>query len=357
MRTFNYRQIVLDILDTEVVNYLTILHEYKIKQAITSNVRKDIFTKLLESAKIQSIEASNRIEGICTSSERLKKIVIQQVMPHDRSEQEIAGYRDVLNTIHENYEYLPLNANIIMQLNRDLYKYSAFLDGGKFKSVNNSIIEQDEHGNKKVRFQPVDTWQTADAIDAICNEYNLQLGIGELDPLLTIPIFILDFLCVHPFQDGNGRMSRLLTLLLLYRAGYTVGKYISMEKVICDTKQDYYNALQLSSTDWHNATNDYKPFVKYILSVLVAMYRDFDSRVTTVVEQDLNKTERIRKLLANTLGKMTKAEIMEQCPDISQITVQRTLNELVKTNQIIKIGGGRYTQYIYNRDNNKEINK
>ena len=172
----------------------------------------------------------------------------------------------------------------------------------------------------------------------------------RLDTLLLIPMFVLDFLCIHPFNDGNGRMSRLLTLLLLYRAGYTVGKYISIEKLIEESKETYYEALQQSSTGWHEGINDYAPFVRYTLGVVAAAYREFSSRVQVLAVSGMSKPDRIREIIKGTLGKITKAEIMKQCPDISAITVQRTLIELQKSGDIIKLSGGRYTAYIWNRE-------
>ena len=239
-----------------------------------------------------------------------------------------------------------------MQLHRDLYKFSGKSIGGSYKGADNVIAEEDSEGNQFVRFQPVPAWETPAAIDAICEAFDEILSGSDADPLLIIPMFILDFLCIHPFNDGNGRMSRLLTLLLLYRVGYIVGKYISIEKMIEQTKETYYEALQNSSTYWHEDNNDYIPFVQYTLGVVVAAYREFSSRVKLIATSNMSKPERIREIIKETLGKITKTEIMEKCPDISQVTVQRALNELVTSGEILKIGGGRYTAYMWNH--NKE---
>ena len=235
--------------------------------------KKDVLAELLEIAKIQSAEASNRIEGIITTDDRLKKIVRDKTMPKNRSEREIAGYRDVLSTIHDSYDYIPARPGMILQLHRDLYKYSGSVIGGNFKNSDNIIAEELPDGTKCVRFQPVPSWETAEAMTMLCDALNEALGTEEMDPLILIPIFVLDFLCIHPFNDGNGRMSRLLTLLLLYRSGYIVGKYISIEKIIADGKDTYYEALQQSSDNWHEGTNDYLPFVRYMLGIIVAAYR------------------------------------------------------------------------------------
>jgi len=350
MRNYDLQNKWQTLLTPDIVALLTQIHEFKGEQKLFIEANSDTLTQLVEIAKIQSTEASNKIEGIYTSDERLKKIVLDKTMPRTRNEQEIAGYRDVLATIHESYEYIPLRPAMILQLHRDLYKFSGMSIGGSYKTSDNVIAETDADGNRFVRFQPVPAWETAEAIDMACRAYDQAVQTG-VDPLLIIPMFILDFLCVHPFNDGNGRMSRLLTLLLLYRAGYIVGKYISIEKVIEQSKETYYEALQQSSAGWHENENDYAPFVRYLLGTIVAAYRDFSSRVQALSTKGLSKPDRIRELIKGTLGKITKAEIMEKCPDISQVTVQRTLIELQKNNEIIKLGGGRYTAYIWNREN------
>ena len=333
----------------DIVALLTQIHEFKGEQNLFIEANRDTLTQLVDIAKIQSTEASNKIEGIYTSDERLKKIVLDKTTPRTRNEQEIAGYRDVLATIHESYEYIPLRPSMILQLHRDLYKFSGMSIGGSYKNSDNVIAETDAAGNRFVRFQPVPAWETAEAIDLACQAFD-QAVQADADPLLIIPMFILDFLCIHPFNDGNGRMSRLLTLLLLYRSGYIVGKYISIEKVIEQSKETYYETLQQSSTGWHENDNDYAPFVRYLLGTIVAAYREFSSRVQLLVTSGMSKPERIRELIKNTLGKITKTEIMEKFPDISQATVQRTLIDLQKKNEIIKLSGGRYTAYIWNRE-------
>ena len=349
MRKYDFQNKWQKLLVPDIVALLTQIHEFKGEQNLFIEANSDTLTQLVEVAKIQSTEASNKIEGIYTSDDRLKKIVLNKTTPRTRNEQEIAGYRDVLATIHESYEYIPLRPTMILQLHRDLYKFSGMSIGGNYKNSDNVIAETDSAGNRFVRFQPVPAWEAPEAINFACKAYDEAVQSGA-DPLLVIPMFILDFLCIHPFNDGNGRMSRLLTLLLLYRSGYIVGKYISIEKVIEQSKETYYETLQQSSVGWHENQNDYAPFVRYMLGVIVAAYRDFSSRVQVLVTSGMSKPERIRVIIKDTLGKITKAEIMEKCPDISQVTVQRTLIELQKKGEIIKLGGGRYTAYIWNRE-------
>lgn len=350
MRIYNYNNKWQKLLTPEIVTMLSQIHEFKGEQNLFIEAQSDTLTQLVEIAKIQSTEASNKIEGIFTSDERLKKLVTNKTTPRSRNEQEIAGYRDVLSTIHDSYEFIPARPSIILQLHRDLYKFSGKSIGGVYKNADNVIAEEDSEGNRFVRFQPIPAWETPNAIEALCDAFDDVIAKNEADPLLIIPMFILDFLCIHPFNDGNGRMSRLLTLLLLYRAGYIVGKYISIEKVIETSKDTYYEALQSSSQGWHEEENDYAHFVRYMLGVILSAYRDFSSRVKVLTTSGMSKPDRIREIIKDTLGKITKTEIMQKCPDISQVTVQRTLNDLLKSGYIIKIGGGRYTSYVWNRE-------
>lgn len=351
MRSFNFKNNYNKLLTPDIVNYLTQIHEYKGEQNPFIKEKSNVLSDLVEIAKIQSTGASNSIEGIITTDDRLKRIVREKTMPRNRSEKEIAGYRDVLSTIHENYEYIPIKPGIILQLHRDMYKFSGKSIGGNYKNSDNFIAEDNPDGTRTIRFKPVPAWETPKAINALCEEYAIALSDSDMDPLLLIPIFILDFLCIHPFNDGNGRMSRLLTLLLLYRAGYSVGKYISIEKMISDTKETYYEVLQESSFGWHEGENNYAPFVEYMLGIILAAYRDFADKVKLLAEKGVSKQDRVKEILKGHLGKINKAEIMEQCPDISQVTVQRALNDLLKKEEILKIGGGRYTFYIWNGDN------
>ena len=351
MREYNYNKIYDELLTPEIVRLLTKIHEFKGEQNLFIEAKSDVLTQLVEIAKMQSTEASNKIEGIYTSDERLKKIVHDKTKPQTRNEREIAGYRDVLATIHENHDYIPLKSTMILQLHRDLYKFSGMNFGGAYKTSNNIISERDAQGNETIRFQPVDAWEAAPSIEAACKAFDDALKNDEQDPLLLIPMFILDFLCVHPFNDGNGRMSRLLTLLLLYRAGYIVGKYISIEKLIEQSKETYYETLQQSSCDWHEEANDYLPFVRYTLGVIVAAYRDFSTRVEILSVKEISKPKRIQEIIKTTIGKITKTELINKCPDISQTTIQRTLNDLLKQGLIIKHGGGRYTTYSWNWEN------
>ena len=348
MRDYSYTKKWDKLLTPEIVRKLTLINEYKGEQRLFIEAHKDELSELVEIAKIQSTEASNRIEGISTADDRLKNLVQSKTTPRNRDESEIAGYRDVLNTIHENYDYIPINANYLLQLHRDLYKFLGNIEGGMYKTSDNIIREMDSDGNEKIRFKPVAAWETPSSIDELFEAF--REAKGNVDPLILVGMFILDFLCIHPFNDGDGRMSRLLTLLLLYQAGFIVGKYISIEKIIEDSKETYYEALQDSSVNWHENENDYKPFVNYMLGVIVKAYKEFESRVQLLTDSRLSKADRIREIIKTHIGPITKSELMKMNPDVSDTTIQRTLADLLKSGEISKIGGGRYTKYIWNME-------
>lgn len=346
MRNFDYITNPAKLLTPEIVQVVGSIHEHKGKQELFLEANVDELKTLLEVALIQSTGASNRIEGIFTSDKRLEELVSQKAEPRNRSEQEIAGYREVLSTIYEGYEYINPRPNIILQLHRDLYSYSQGGAGGSYKNSDNVIAETDAEGHQKARFIPVPAFQTAEAMEELCARFLEAWEADRIDKLVLIPMFILDFLCIHPFNDGNGRMSRLLTLLLFYKAGYIVGKYVSMEMLIEKTKETYYEALQASSTGWHEGENSYEPFVKYYLGIMLKAYNEFESRVEHLKHRSLSKPDRIKAVIDNKVGKITKKEIMELCPDISKITVERTLTNLVKSGYIAKVGAGPSTGYV-----------
>lgn len=346
MKLFNYKTAPEKLLTPEIVQMVSCIHEHKGRQELFIEADIDELKTLLDVALIQSTGSSNRIEGIYTTDKRLEELVKQKSEPRNRSEQEIAGYREVLATIHENYEYIEPKPNIVLQLHRDLYSYSDSSVGGSYKNSDNLIAETDELGHQKTRFIPVPAFQTAKAMEELCREFLEAWEKDYIDKLILIPMFILDFLCIHPFNDGNGRMSRLLSLLLYYKAGYIVGKYISMEMLIEKTKETYYEALQASSYGWHENENSYEPFVKYYLGITLKAYNEFENRVTHLKNRKLSKPERIKTMIEQHIGKITKKEIIDYCPDISKTTVERTLNDLVKTGYIAKVGSGPATGYV-----------
>ena len=361
MRTFDYTKYTDFRWDNEVLNYLSQIHEYKGKQELFSRQKPVELERLVEVAKVQSVESSNRIEGIVTTSSRIGQIVKQKTTPKNRNEEEIAGYRDVLNTVHESHDYIPISGNIILQFHRDLMKYSGSGLGGSYKVTQNYLKETREDGTEFIRFTPVQPYETAPCIDAICENYRKAIENAVVDPLLIIPVFIHDFLCIHPFNDGNGRMSRILTLLLLYRSGYVVGKYISIEKHIEKTKNVYYDALEAASQNWHEEKDDPTPFIKYMLGVILACYREFEERVSIIGETTIVTTTKNGKVKSETvkstsydivkaaidskIGKVTKRELVNMCPSISEKTVELAIRRLVEEGYIEKHGSGRNTFY------------
>lgn len=348
MRTFVYREKWKKLLTPEIVSYLTRIHEFKGEQKWLLETKIDILTQLADRAKTQSTGASNKLAGVDTSDVRLKALVRDTTRPRTHNEREIAGYRDVLNAIHKNYEYLPPKPPIILQMHRDLYKFESGEAGGEYRYLNCIIEKKDLEGNKTLQFQPAEAVEIPEAMDALCQAFADAIAERQADPLLLIPMFILDFLCIHPFRVGPGRMSRLLTLLMLNRSGYFVGKYISIEQLIEESKDDYYDCLQRSTAQWHENKNDYEPFVKYMLGIIAKAYCDLKEQVKLLTTEGLSKTDRVREIIHLTNGTITKAEILEKCPDISQVTVQRALADLIDSGKILKIGGGRYTKYTWN---------
>lgn len=345
MKDFNYNDIPKALLTPDIVAMLTSIHEHKGKQELYIEAHADVLNSLMEIAKVQSVGSSNAIEGIHTTEQRLKELVRDKSAPRNRTEQEITGYRDVLATIHESYDYINPRPNIILQLHKQLYSFARSSIGGNYKNNDNYIAEPDSEGNESIRFHPVPAYLTANAMETLTENFIRALEKNEHDPLLLIPMFILDFLCIHPFNDGNGRMSRLLTLLLFYRAGYIVGKYISIEKLIEKSKDTYYEVLHDSSTGWHDNQNNYEPFIRYYLGIIQKSYNEFEERVEYLFQKSFSKADRIKAVIDRKIGKISKKEIMEICPDISKVTVERTLNELVKSGYLLKIGSGRTTSY------------
>jgi len=344
MREFDYTKLKDRTWDSEILSYVAQIHEYKGKQQILLRQRPAELERLVEIAKVQSTEASNEIEGIRTTNTRLKQLCADKTTPRTRDEKEIMGYRDVLNTIHESYEYIPLRSSYILQLHRDLYRYSEKGIGGSFKNTQNYISATDAAGNTFVLFTPLPPYETPEAINQICDSYNRVIDTQEIDPLILIPVLIHDFLCIHPFNDGNGRMSRLLTTLLLYRSGYHVGKYISLESKIARNKDLYYDALEASQTGWYENTDDPTPFIKYLLSVILAAYRDFDERMELVGER-LSAIEVVRQTVESKIGKFTKSDMLEFCPTLGKNSVESALKQLVDEGVLIKHGKGRATFY------------
>lgn len=303
--------------------------------------------KLVEVAKIQSTEASNAIEGIITTNTRVRQLVEEKTTPKNRNEQEIAGYRDVLSIIHESFDVIPITQNYILQLHKILYSHMDNPAAGRTKAVQNYISATYPDGHTETLFTPLAPYETPDALDRLCAEYNRVIGNGEVEPLIAIAIFIHDFLCIHPFNDGNGRMSRLLTTLLLYQNGFYVGKYISLEAKIAKNKDLYYEALSASQEGWHEGKEDPVPFIKYLLGTILAAYKDFEDRVT-LIEPKRSALDTVRLATKNKVGRFTKQDIRELCPSLSVSSIESSLRKLVDAGELVRERAGRSTRYYRN---------
>ena len=332
-------------LPVSVYHMIANIHEYKGKQELYVENYPDILEKMINVAKIQSTKSSNAIEGIYTNDSRLKELMKKKAEPKNRNEEEIVGYRHVLDIIHENYDYIEFSKNDILTLHNQLYSYSYVKHKGRFKTMDNTIVEVDRLGNKKVRFQPINSFETERYFDEMIEGYNKAVK-ENIPPLILIPTVIHDFLCIHPFDDGNGRMSRILTLLLLYKFGYFVGRYISIEMLIEESKDSYYEELQNSSEKWHTEENDELPFMKYMLGIIMKAYKECDNRFKLIGGEKLTSPERVFSVIQKSLEPLSKKDIMILCPDISQRTVERALKELQDNEKIRQVGSGRSTKYI-----------
>ena len=344
MRAFNYSLIKDWKWDSELLGYIAAIYKEAGKQELYLKQRPEELEKLVEIAKVQSTEASNAIEGIVTTSTRIRQLVEEKTTPKNRNEQEIAGYRDVLGIIHESFDAIPITQNYILQLHKILYSHINNPIAGRTKNVQNYISATYPDGHTETLFTPLSPFETPDALDRICGEYNRVIGNMELEPLIAIPVFVHDFLCIHPFNDGNGRMSRLLTTLLLYRSGFYVGKYISLEAKIAQHKDLYYDALAASQIGWHEGTDDPVPFIKYLLSTILAAYRDFEDRFA-LVEAKRSALETVRLAAQNKIGRFTKQDIRELCPSLSLSSVEGSLRKLVEDRELKREGKGKNTFY------------
>lgn len=345
MRSFNYSAFKEQKWDSDILGLIAAIYEEAGKQEQYLKQRPQEMEKLVEIAKIQSTEASNAIEGIVTTNTRIKQLVEEKTTPRNRDEQEIAGYRDVLNVIHESFDAIPITHNYILQLHKMLYSHMNNPLAGRTKSVQNYISAAYPDGHTEILFTSLAPNETSEALDRICEEYNRVIGNLEVEPLIIIPIFIHDFLCIYPFNDGNGRMSRLLTTLLLYQNGFYIGKYISLEAKISKNKDLYYSAMSQSQTGWHEGKEDALPFIKYILGTILASYKDFEE-CTSLVQEKLPALEMVRMASKSKIGRFNKQDIRELCPTLSDSSIEGALRKLVAAGELKKEGKGKSTCYF-----------
>lgn len=344
MRNFNYSKIKDQKWDSEILSLIAAIYKEAGKQELSLKQRPAELEKLVEIAKVQSTKSSNAIEGIVTTSTRIRQLVEEKTTPHNRDEQEIAGYRDVLNLIHENFDVIPITKNYILQLHKIMYSHMNNPMAGHTKNVQNYISKTYPDNLREILFTPLAPYETSEALDKICEEYNYVIGNAEVEPLIVIPVFIHDFLCIHPFNDGNGRMSRLLTTLLLYQNGFYIGKYISLEAKIAKNKDLYYDALAKSQTGWHEGEEDNVPFIKYILGTILSAYKDFSERFA-LVETKHSALDTVRLAVQDKVGRFKKQDIIEICPSLSLSSVEGALRKLVAAGELKREGKGKNTCY------------
>ncbi|MBI4667610.1 MAG: Fic family protein [Elusimicrobia bacterium] len=345
-------------LDAPYLNYLRLfssqastiqkIGEFRGKQELFTKQTPEILETLKQASMIESSESSNRIEGVTAPHERIEALVLKSSQPQNRPEQEIAGYRDALNLIHENAVHMEFSVNTVLQLHSLIFRHAP-TEGGHWKITDNQILERSPDGAVKVRFTPVSAIATPDYMDSLTRLYKEAVDIHQMEPLIVVPLAILDFLCVHPFKDGNGRVSRLLTLLLLYRYDYQVGRYISLERIFEESKETYYETLKKSSQGWFEGKHDAMPWMNYFWGVIIKAYREFEERVGTIRTSRGSKTDQIKKAIKRKIGPFSISDIEGTCPGISRDMIRNVLRQLRDSGFIVPQGKGRGAKWIKNK--------
>lgn len=344
MREFNYKNIKKQLWDNETLSLISTIHEEMGKEKLYLKENKYNLSKLIEISKIQSTESSSRIEGVVTTSNRLKQILNEKSAPKNRSEEEILGYRDALNLIHSKYDSIKLNPSTILKLHKILFSYSLKVEGGVYKEEENYISAIDKNGNMYTIFTPLEPYLVPQAIENICNEYNKIIDENSVDPLLLIPYFIQDFLCIHPFKDGNGRVSRLLTTLLLYKSNIFIGKYISIEHLIEIHKENYYLSLLESDKGWNENKENKIEFITYFLRIILKAYKELEERISIL--DNSSSLNIVKNAIDSILGSFNKQDLISFCPTLSVKTIELALKNLTNDGYIEKIGKGKNTKYL-----------
>jgi len=344
MRSFEHDYFLEAPISHPLLSSVRALGEFHGREQLYMGQSPEVLETLRRAAMVQSVESSNRIEGITVEPGRIEGLVAKRSRPHDRSEQEVAGYRDVLASIHDNNERLKLSSRLILDWHSGLYRYTRER-GGKWKANDNAILEVQPDGRQVIRFKPVSALHTPKFMDRLLQHFNAALAESKTDPLLLVATFVLDFECIHPFTDGNGRIGRLLTLLLLYQAGYGVGRYISLERIVEESKETYYEALHKSSQGWHDGGHDLRPWWNYFLGILTAAYKEFESRVGTITSARGAKRKMVRAAIQNLPARFTVGDLRRACPGVSYPTLQRALADLSKEKKIRCIRRGPDAQW------------
>ena len=340
MKSLERRFLGRVVISQSFVRTIRQLGEHKGRQELFKEQSPQVLETLRQAALIQSTESSNRIEGVTAPPERIRKLVARKTRPRNRSEQEIAGYRDVLAAIHSGHDSIRLDTHTVLALHRDLFKRVPG-QGGAWKSKDNTIIEVHPDGRRVVRFEPVSARQTPAAMDRLHGLFTEAWEADEVEPLMLIGAYVLDFLCIHPFADGNGRMARLLTLLLLYKAGYEVGRYISLERVVEETRASYYETLHRSSQDWHRGRHDIVPWLDYFLSVmLTGAYEEFERRAGLVTGGRGGKTALVLDVLERMLGEFSVRDVQERSPGVGLDLIRRIMHRERLADRLQCLGRG-----------------
>lgn len=346
MHIFDYSFLDNGLLPTGILNLTSKISALKALANERRNKNMQVYTQLESIARVQSVKNSNAIEGIVTTDARIKEIVDGNSAPLNHNEMEIAGYRDVLDEIHNRHEEMSVSEVTVLHMHKTMLDVANYKYGGQYKKEDNLIMEVDSSGKRKVRFRPVVANHTESAMEQLMLAYMEARTNPNINQLLLIPCVILDFLCIHPFDDGNGRVSRLLSLLLLYKNEYDICKYVSFEEQINHSKECYYQALYESSQKWHENENSYIPFMENFLLTLYKCYKELDQRFSVINGKRLKKNERIEQTVLNSVLPISKVEICKILPDVSVTTVEAVLGKLVKAEKVRKIGQARSTKYV-----------
>jgi len=331
---------------TEDASTLQKIGEFKGKQGLFAQQTPEILKSLQQVAIVESSESSNRLEGITAPRQRLEAIILKASTPGNRSEQEIAGYRDALALIHESAEHMEFSVNVVLQLHSMIYRYLPS-EGGRWKMADNQIVERNPDGSiRRVRFEPVPAFATPQAMADLVDQYRVAATVDSVEPLVSIPAAVFDFLCIHPFRDGNGRTARLLTLLLLYHFGYEVGRFISLERIFEESKETYYDSLEASSRNWHKGQHDIHPWFRYFWGVMLRAYQEFEERVGTITTGRGAKTVHIRRVVERRVGPFAISDIETECPGISRDMIRVVLRKLRDEGILELQGHGRGAKWV-----------
>ena len=342
MRNFDYASIDKRLWDGEILRLIGDIRERKGRLDVYLNEKEGTLSMAADAARLRSIEAANAIENIFVPKSRIKQICAKKAEPQNDGERDVLGYAEAYATVLDEFDSMPARLRYVQQLHRELYGYARGV-GGSFKRTHESIKAVDSLGNEIILFTPTTPYETPGAIDEICNKFNRAESEGSVEPLLLIPIFILDFLSIRPFSEGNERVSSLLMSLLLMRSGYSIIKYVSIDGLIEETRSEYFTALRASQHGWSEGREDVIPFVKYVLGILLDAYCEFEARIDIFGEKQ-SALENVRKEAA-VAGKFTKAEMQERCPRLGKTSVESSIRRLVSEGMLTRHGSGRATYY------------